>query len=186
MIGLSRILPDLVAPPMVSAAHPASGLHEMQWESGVAEGRRLADAAHMLDIAQRDARHRTEIALMREEWCRDESVLIAIALKQQVADAGHEIASAVSQILEAVIAGELPKTALKSMQSEIRAAFRADVERRIALAGSHDMTVALAGALKAEGIEVTAAEAPGTLEASAEGFVIVSMLESWLEELRRG
>jgi hypothetical protein len=187
MIGLSRILPDLISAPITEAVHIAGDLHLSQWEEGLAEGRRLAEAAHALDLARLVAGHRTELESARAAWRCDQSEEIARTLKQQVSDSSDEIANAVAQILETVIAEELPKTALKSIQAEIRAAFRADSARDLKLRGPPDLITELTRALKAEGIDVAAPEETSqTLEASAAGFVIVTMLERWLQELRRG
>lgn len=187
MIGLSKFLPDLVAASMTEVVHIVSDPHVSHWEEGRAEGRRLADAAHALDVARLVAGHRTELERARAAWRRDESTKIARTLKQQVSDSGDEIANAVAQILETVIAEELPKTALKSMQAEIRAAFRADSVRELKLKGPPDLVTELTRALKAEGIDVAAPEETSqALEASAPGFVVATMLERWLQEFRRG
>jgi hypothetical protein len=187
MIGLSKVLPDLIAAPMAAAARIAGEGYMPQREEALAEGRRLAEEGHAIEVARLVTGHRAELKREREEWCSDEGAEIARALKQQVADAGDEIANAVVQVLETVITVELPKTALKSMQAEIRAAFRADIAREIKLKGPPDLTAELASALKSEGIDVASmADSLQALEATAPDFVIVTMLERWLEELRRG
>jgi hypothetical protein len=189
MIGLSKVLPhfSVASFPVMETTHAEAGHGISQWEHGVEEGKRQAEAAHALAVSALIKGHREELVRAREEWCGIEGAELAKILKTQVATAGDAIANAVAKILESVIAVELPKTAMKSMQAEIRAAFKADGTRALKLTGQPDLIAALSKGLSAEGIQITETiDADGSIEASAGDLLTVTMLDHWLRELRGG
>lgn len=152
---------------------------------GVAKGSEDVRAAMAAEIAALSASHQIALEAGRRTWTEVESDRLAELIAETLSGLEVRIRQSLQQMMMPFIERVIPLAAMSDFEKVLDAALKEDFKEALVLSGPEDLVGELTTRLRSREIDVINEASLGPeLKAKASGFVIVTRIKNWIDELK--